>query len=57
MELAGVWFKTGESDLHTMQQGHPWGWLGQVAPCGHDWQVCEQILQAVGRALPSASWS
>lgn len=27
-ELGGGWFKTGESDLHTVQRGHLWGWAG-----------------------------
>lgn len=37
--------------------GHLRGWMGQVALRGQDWQVCEQILQAADRAVPSASWS
>lgn len=57
MELGEGWFKTGESAFHTAQRGHLRGWMGQVALHGQDWQVCEQILQAADRAVPSASWS
>ena len=57
MELGEGWFKTGENTFHTAQRGHLRGWMGQVALRGQDWQVCEQILQAADRAVPSASWT